>query len=127
MLCQRNNNTNLLTNNVSVTRSNYGKCKACVLIFKTESSLKVHNDLVHQKENLSKEDLKYKHCNITCSYSEVMMIHNEQEHKFKCNICNETFKEESVLKIHSRTNYAQIPITIKIKIDPSGGSIPLLV
>ena len=107
-LCQRNNNTKLLANNVSVTGSNSRKCNACDLVFKTESGLKVHNDLVHQQEYVSTEDLKCKHCNIICSDLEVMMKHNEREHKFKCKVCNDTFKEESVLKIHSRTNHAQI-------------------
>ena len=103
--CQRNNNTKLLANNVSVTGSNSRKFNACDLVFKTESGLKVHNDLVHQQEYVSTEDLK---CNTTWLDSEVMMKHNEQEHKFKCNVCNDTFKEESVLKIHSRTNHARI-------------------
>ena len=91
---QRNNNTKLLANNVSVTGSNSRKFNACDLVFKTESGLKVHNDLVHQQEYVSTEDLKCKYCNITCSDSEVMMKHNEREHKFKCNVCNDTFKEE---------------------------------
>ena len=51
-LCKRNNNTKLLANNVSVTGSNSRKCNACDLFFKTESGLKVHNDLVHQ-QNMS--------------------------------------------------------------------------
>ena len=66
-LCQRNNNTKFFGNNVSVTGSNCRKCNVCDLVFKTESCLKVHNGLVLQKENVSTEDLKYKHCNITCS------------------------------------------------------------
>ena len=54
-LCQRNNNTKILANNVSVTGYNCRKCNACDLVFQTESGLKVHNDLVHQKENVSTE------------------------------------------------------------------------
>ena len=58
--CQMNNNTKLLANNVSVTGSNSRKCDACDLVSKTESGLKVHNDLVHQQEYVGTEDLKCK-------------------------------------------------------------------
>lgn len=106
-LCQRKNNSRLLTNNVLATSSADIKCNICDSVFKTESGMKVHNDLVHQNKNAVKENLKCKRCNITCSDSEVMVKHNEREHKFKCTICDKTFKEEHLLKTHSSTGHAQ--------------------
>ena len=68
--------------------------------------MKVHNDLVHQNKYVVKENLNCKQCNITCSDSEVMIKHNEREHKFKCTICDKTFKEEHLPKTHSSTSHA---------------------
>ena len=106
-LCQRNNNTMLLASNIQATSSKGIKCNACGLVFKTESGLKVHNDLLHQQENVI-ENIKCKPCSITCSDSEVMMKHNEREHKFKCQKCNETFKEDYLLHTHSTRSHALI-------------------
>ena len=70
------------------------KCNACESVFQTESGLKVQNDLVHHKEPVNKEELKCKHCIITCSDLYVMNKHIVREHRFKCKEFNATLKEE---------------------------------
>ena len=123
-LCQRNNNTRLISYNIPVISS---KCINCNdLVFKTETGLKVHNDLVHQTENESKEDLKCKHCKITYSDLEVMKKHNEREHIFKCKICDETCKVEVLLNTHSSAAHAQIIKSKQYSDTLSGESISLL-
>ena len=74
-----------------------------------------HNDLVHNKEPASKEKLKSKHCIITSSDLDVMNKHIVREHKFKCQECNATFKEECNLQAHAKTSHKHILVT-KLKV-----------
>jgi hypothetical protein len=87
------------------------KCNACESIFQTKSGLKVHNDIVHHKEPVNKEELKCNHCIITCSDLDVMKKHIVREHRFKCKECNATFKEECNLQAHTNTSHEQIKVT----------------
>ena len=66
-LCQRNQSIIPSENKDQERRSKCIKCNECDLIFQTATGLKVHNDLVHPIESVSPEDLKCKHCIITCS------------------------------------------------------------
>ena len=84
------------------------KCNTCESVFRTESGLKVHNDLVHNKEPDSKDKLKCKHGIITCSDLDVMNKHIMREHKFKCQECSATFKEECNLQVHTKTSHEHI-------------------
>ena len=92
-LCQRNQMTKTADDKKLGISSKSVKCNTCDSAFQTESGLKVHNDLVHNKEPVSKEKLICKHCTITCSDLDVMNKHIVREHKFKCQECNATFKE----------------------------------
>ena len=83
--------------------------------------MKVHNNHVHQTQNFVKENLKFIHCNTTCSDLSVMIKQNECEHKFKCTLCNNTLKEEHLLKTHSSTSHAQKKRASKAYINNSGG------
>ena len=103
-LCQRNQNIKLSENKDQGTSSKCLECNECDLIFQTATGLKVHNDLVHQKESVAPEELKCKHCFVTCSDLVVIKKHIAREHRFQCKECDATFKEESDLKSHNKTN-----------------------
>ena len=87
------------------------KCNACESVFQKKFGLKVHNDLVHHNKLVNKEELKCKHCIITCSDLDVMNKHIMREHGFKCFECNVTFKEECNLQAHTNTSHEQIMVT----------------
>ena len=82
-LCQRNRATKRAEVKKIGISSKSIKCNTCESAFQTESSLKVHNNLVHKKEPVGKEKVKWKHCIITCSDLDVMNNHIVHEHKFK--------------------------------------------
>ena len=110
-LCQRNQITKTADDKISGVSYTSVKCNVCESVFQTESGLKVHNDIVHHKEPVNKEELKCKHCIITCSGLDVMKKHMVREHRFKCKECNATFKEECNLQAHTNTSHEEIMVT----------------
>jgi hypothetical protein len=109
-LCQRNQNIKPSENKDQGRRSKVIKCNDCDLIFQTATGLKVHNYQVHLIESVAPEDLKCKHCIITCSDLVLMKKHIAQKHRFICKECDSTFKEEYDLTSHSKTPHEQILI-----------------
>ena len=57
-LCQRNQATKSAEVKKIGISSKSVKCNTCESAFQTESSLKVHNDLVHKKEPVGKEKVR---------------------------------------------------------------------
>ena len=99
-LCQRNQINNNCEKKYQEISPNDLKCNSCNLTFMTGTGLMVHTDLEHPTQ-LNEDELKCKHCVITCSDLNVMKKHILCEHKFKCTQCTEAFKEECKLKTHT--------------------------
>ena len=110
-LCQRNQVTKSADDKNTGISSKKVKCNTCESVYQKESGLKVHNNLVHNKEPASKEKLRCKHCMITCSDLDFINKHIVCEHNFKCQECNATFKEECNLQVHAKTSHKHILVT----------------
>lgn len=100
-MCQRTQATKAIETKVHDTSLKDIKCSICNKPFQTRSGLKVHTDIEHPPLQNNEAEIKCNQCGISCSDLVVLNKHNLREHKFKCEQCHETFKEEGKLKSHT--------------------------